>query len=700
MANQNNIAGTISTTNSQILASGLNLPSSFNNSRSAGEIEQLYVYKNNAAKLTNKYKSSSNGSYKMGETQSNFRWAINDIKLISNWQFKSAGIQFAIKQTLLQGLNPFNETKLYNPLMPILGSTSHATLGVIQGPIRFIEPNLGGVLGSLGLTGVSNLFGTNTTPTPPKGTVGASALAKNSTDGGKGLSRGKSATNAYKTFQTKWPANSSTGGSFLGNALAATKGFFQANTAVGTFFPVNQPDGSTYKAADTKIYGTMLNNTSNMLFKSGKKVGRTYEEVGEYVQNYTAGRGIGGTNDNYSSYVYYYTSTNGAYSILVNKLLPAYTSGSNGTYPSNNNNLNDKSVKDTIAQLNTLLKGLSSDYSVSPANYIATNYKDLVGIKSAEDGISRTSPENYNNSGKVVSYSKSMKNNRNLLSKKGIDTGEADSINLKGIISGSSDYFGEKSMYPSLGYDDVYSPYADDIIAFYFHDIVNDKYIPFRATVKGIQESLSAEWTDIKYMNRADKIYNYSGFTRTLNFNFVVAVTSIKELLPVWKRINYFCGLVKPANYTDGTIYSRFIIPPLVDFTIGDMYKHQPAVITQIGISVPEDATWEVLSETYSQITKEDWSYLNGRIKFLKSKDKYAQFPNQCEINVNMNLLEKELPRVGGANYGDYYMDKNFNAVGTSGKNSFSNAIYTGQVAKNLTPEQSNDLKDFGVFNR
>jgi len=718
MANLNNIDGVISTTNSQILGNGLALPNGFNNERQAGELQQLYVYKNNSSKLYNKYNSALpyDGSYKIGDTQSNFQWGIDDIKLISSWQFSNTGKQFAIKQTLLQGLNPFNETKLYNPAMPIIGATSHATLGLlVQGPTRFIEPNLGGVMGGLGLQGVSSLLNLDK-PSAPQGTVAAQGgllsnflpstattdtLPSWSQTGVKGLIRGKTATDANKRFEDRW-GNAGSGG-FFGKLLGSAIGFIQANTAIGTFFPVGQPSGTTYKAADTKIYGTMLNNTSNLLFSMANKIGRTYDDTGKYVQNYTAGRGIGGTNDNYSSYVYYYSSTNGAYSILASKLLPTYTTASNGKYPSNNNNNNDKSVQDAVEQLNGLLRGLSADYVKLSSDYVATNYNDLVGIKSQQDGDTRVSPENYNNSGKTTSYSKAKKNDINLLTRKGIDTNIADSINLFGPLSASSVSVSPNNDYTS---DNKYDPYRSDIIAFYFHDIVNDIYLPFRATVKGIQESLSAEWTDIKYINRADKLYTYGGFSRTLNFTFFVNITSIKELLPTWKRINYFAGLVKPSNYTDGTIYSRMLIPPLIDFTIGDMYKKQPAIITQIGINIPEDANWETLAENGANNPNQQddsvWQY--GRIQWYGPKNSennakgyFAQFPNQCEITVNMNLLEKEMPRMGGANYGDYYLDKDFNAVGSSNGNSFSSNIYASNVAKNLTSEEATNVKNFGT---
>ena len=642
----------------------------------------------------------------MGSTESNFNIGLRDVVRVGKYSISGNGIRFLGSQLLLQGMNPFNETKLYNPLMPVVAATSLADFGLTDSPTRFIEPNLGGVLGALGLSSISSLFGVGGTPTPPKGTVGASALAKASSDGGKGLSRGQSATIAYKQFQTKWPANTRGGGSFLSNAIGAVAGFLQANTAVGTFFPVGQPAGSTYKAADTKIYGTMLNNTSNLLFSMARldtsDNSISYDDGGIYIQKYSAGAGIGGNpGSTYEDIVYVASTVDNEKSPLLNLELPAFTTATDNTYPSNYNNKNDQSITDTLNQLNSLLDVVSKNgYTTLSANYIATNYLDLASIKSQQDGDTKSSPFNYNNSGRVLSYSKAMRGDINLLTNKGLDTNSPDSVNLYGPLSSSAVSFSPNNDYTSTKYD----PYRSDIIAFYFHDIINDIYLPFRATMKGIQESLQATWTDVKYINRADKIYAYGGFSRTLNFTFFVNISSIKELLPSWKRINYLAGLVKPANYTDGTVYSRVAIPPMIDFTIGDMYKKQPALITQIGITVPDDASWETLSENGAnnpnQADDSVWQY--GRVQWYgpqdgqnNAKGYYAQFPMQCEISINLNLLEKEMPRAGGANYGDYYLDQNFNAVGSSPGQSFSANLYASNVNGNL-PTLSNTTSSIG----
>lgn len=227
----------------------------------------------------------------------------------------------------------------------------------------------------------------------------------------------------------------------------------------------------------------------------------------------------------------------------------------------------------------------------------------------------------------------------------------------------------------------TYEPYNDDLIAFYFYDMINEKYIPFRASVTGISDSFQADWTNYKYIGRADKQYVYDGVTRQLSFSFKVIANSIKELLPMWTRVNYLCGLTMPANYTsapsqgDGS-ENQFIIPAFVLLTLGDMYKEQPIIINRVGLTIPDGAAWETINENSEQ----DWSYLNNIITWTGSKGKVAQFPREVDVSVDLTPLFKERPVTGMANFGHAPRDlKNIGLVGGF-NNEFSEALTVNRV--------------------
>jgi len=270
-----------------------------------------------------------------------------------------------------------------------------------------------------------------------------------------------------------------------------------------------------------------------------------------------------------------------------------------------------------------------------------------------------------------------------LNSKKMAGSSKSDGINRLTILDK------DKTIKDETGVDDwkVYDPYVDDLIAFYFYDIVNEKHIPFRASVTAINDSFQAEWANYKYIGRADKLYTYDGITRQLSFSFKVIANSVKELLPMWKRINYLCGLTMPANYTsapsqgdDST--NQFMIPPLVLLTLGDMYKEQPILINRVGITIPESAAWETIHENAEQ----DWSYLNNIITWTGSKGKVAQFPREVELSVDLTPLFKERPVTGMANFGHAPRDTTNSDFISGTNNGFSQGLTVS--VRNVKKEQ------------
>lgn len=741
MANLNNLESPapLSTTNTQIVGAGYTLPAGFNDLRQPGELSVLYAQNSDA--IYNKYKLQTdynNGLLRFGPKQpfitvtpNNARKGVNglkrfesralpigsalqDVVRVSKFSVSGNGVIFLGKQLVLQGLNTFNETKIYNPLMPILASTSIASFGIIPSPTRHIEPNLGGVLGALGLGAVSNALGLNK-PTPPKGTVGAGALPSINKAGGKGLIRGSTATNANKNFQNTWGGGKSAG------FFSAIGNFFKSSTLFGAFIPVGQPNSEKYKVGE-QTYNVMLSNQS--VWKTVKQDGDEY--IGIYQRWW--GSTDGTDNSTPSGFL--------RFAPFVSVPDSKGNAGINFTVEGNINNKqfglqwdasNDPkgSRYGNYVGFNRLLKGGEngldlttlefSDQIINYAYYtgdikqnltsplffdwgtkksdktdpvvedlINNNLKKLIDNLKKEDinsnnqkytlntdpgnGYAYTPIPQYNWDSSAIGYDyidKTVKFDKyfsptRFKKSKTLDpvpnaTGENKNLGFSGTQR--SDKVNILKVLSKEKFDNEYIKEDSDLIKFFFHDIVNDKYIPFRATITGLNENLNADWSAIEYIGRADKLQSYKGFSRAISFKFNVVANSIKELLPMWQKINYLVSLAKPANYTQGgqtssNIYSKFIIPPLVKFTVGDIYKNQPGVIKSISVNIPDNCVWETLSEEYAE--KNDWSYLNGVIELKDSKGIYAQFPRECELNLTMDLLEKERPVVGGNNFGDF----------------------------------------------
>ena len=665
MANSTNINNPETTTNAQIQGAGLVLPAAVNE-RDPNKLSVLFTP--NSSVLYSKYSPYPQGESGgiIGANQpyivtnindankginSTLKWAplqpsaVIDVVRVTKYSASNPGIKFLLKQIYLQGYQPFNETKLYNPLMPIQATLRVASFGILDRPLRHIEPNLGGVLGVLGVKGVASAFGFNPPNPPPRGTapgVGGTPLSIINPGDGKGLTRGATAQTAYSGQNYKYLSSPSKTG-----LLKNIGNFFKSSTLFGTFFAIGQPAGTIYKG-DDQTYSLMINNKRIVSFD--KRGVNTYDTLGAVQRFSPDNRDLEGTPtyDKYSRYVGQYNSAISKYSaesfsidINSKKIGDGFSfiGAANKTYFAGINVLNPGfEVSDilflfTDYLLNSNYPTKFQDSSISSQTTLANEQLQKLELilKSNYTFEPPSKLEDLQDQDQIpyIRAYKNYKNGKDLLDDpdgKGFaGVNKSDLINVLNVQT-ETDSFIDK-----------------DLIKFYFYDIYNQKYIPFRATVKGISERSVSSWDDFQYIGNADKVYNYKGFTRGFGFNFTVLAMSVKELLPMWQRINYLMGLTKPANYKNG-----FIVPPLVMLTIGDIYKNQPIVINSINMTIPDNAIWETVSES-----KGKFEYLNGRLKSNEDVT-LAQFPREAEISIDANILEKEKPKVGRNNFGDF----------------------------------------------
>ena len=706
------------------------VPSGYSNSPLVGKIQQLYdANNNNLYKKISPYTENSgllsfgprqpyvyvnpnqgrkgiNGLKRFESRIFPFASTLQDTVRVSKFLISGNGILFLTKQFLLQKSQKFNETRIYNPLSPILAVSTKINPFSDKNPLRHIDTS-GGALGTLAsIVGISAL----NEPNPPKGTVGyprnkegiIEALSTVNQNNSKGLIRAETATSAYNSLSIKNPKSSK--GGFLSALISPITSF--AKSLFGGFGSLKHPGNASYRA-DEGAYGLFLNQKKFSYYdKNGKEV----EWGKDYYLRFEAGKNQGKAKENIkkegqtsisdsdkkikifgqniplkSKYFgsqlgydfitneYGYTKygdnvgkdrfdsiNNGSPTLEFSDILSIYKvyTGRSGTVENlkpvkTDAKFTDKQRQNFKDVTENLQKVIEKNIKNAGYNFSPKNNDDLlvqqfsntsfVGLDNITE-VTKESNEIVNNySG---GYSKLTRDNKQRINlTKGIETNKPDSVNILSILSPS-----KGSTLEFVSGSQKYAPYADDFIAFYFHDLVNDKYIPFRATVKGINESATANWSEISYIGRADRLYNYTGFSRTLGFNFKVAAMSIKELLPMWTRINYLVGLTKPANYTTDAVGSNFIIPPLLNITIGDLYKEQPVILKSVTIQIPDDAIWEILPELNNE--KNNWKYLNDKIEWKDSGGKYAQFPTECDIQISTDLLETERPRVGGRNFG------------------------------------------------
>jgi hypothetical protein len=555
---------------------------------------------------------------------------VDDLVRVSKFTYSPAGVLFNVTQFGLQALNPYDETRLYNPLSPILASVSQMSFGLVQRPTRHIELNLGGALSAIGIP-------IGLPPQAPASTAGISALSKDNSSQGKGLIRGETANAGQANLNLKWGQGSSISGGILGSFASMIK--TAAVKAFGLSRP-SQPSGTQYRA-DEKTYVLMVNATDK--FKTYTPLGTEINVTPRWVAK---------------DKIYSKTVTQDASAQLDN-----WKDYSKSKINSTFNDPSLPSTQQLADELQKIVRGLGSNNSYNVltntnSRLISSGNVSSLGYDKKFSNITPNQQKNERGVGADYRPSRfsgprpvdKTLSSRNL---RMATTFTSDGLNQLGVLAGDKKIVSSPSLAKSYPGWTEYKPYEDDLIAFFFYDVVNSKYIPFRATIKGLSEGNAAFWDELRFIGRADQLYSYNGFSRTLGFTFNVVISSVTELLPTWQKINYMASAVKPSNYTTGERlgtgpFSRFIVPPMFMITVGDLYKYQPIVITSVNVNVPDDAIWETLNENNS----DKWSYLTNLIQCPDIGKNYGQLPREVEIAMTCNLLEKERAIVGGSHFG------------------------------------------------
>ena len=831
--------GTQITTLSDVQGSGLRLPAQsaeYINIRTPGKIERLFSTPGNSAVLYNQNKptdlylkgpvASQMFIYRnIEEGQRNklttvFQASRQDGTRVRRFLGSSAGTRFILKQLVLQGFQPFDETKVYNPASPIIAALRLASFGLVDRPTRHLDTSniVGGLLGGSGLGSIARtvggLFdggGGPALPSPPRSSVASTAggslgstfasmlggadradqvVAKLARPDVRDLLRGQTATNAYNAPRySKLVATS--GGTFFSKLLSGVGKFLQNNTLIGGIIPPKQPWKANYRA-DEQTYDLYLkagdlfktdnitptkSNGSGIMSQivSGLKnaigIGTTTKFTGlaatQRFYNASVNKPSFQRKDNYinNSGVVNYPASVGVlqFDIVENAALNIISSeivnfadtakdargnpikiGVSGeittklkytdvvkadrnsgtlteqsdqllnykvlalgakTLPDTFVNINNQPVKDIASDLSDAVNQIlnnGNNYTLNSAPIVQKNVFpqqfDQVDPKTKQFKNDKIGFNYLTNISKDTVYTARFNDNRGVPTRLGKNIGDrfiqptntVDYVNSLEVMN--QDEFSKK-----YGDDSKYGKMGPDIIKFYFYDIVNQKYIPFSATVKGIQDSNTAEWDPVEYLGRPDKLYYYKGFTREVNFSFVVNAHSIKELLPMWNRINYLVGLTRPANYTMGNS-GGYMVPPMVQLTLGDFYKNHFVVIKSCNITIPDDASWETIPEgssypnynwswgpNRSVIWQEDNTLLNPRGDKGNSQGRFAQFPRTVEINLQMSVLEKDRPKTGRAIWGDSPVKTNLQYI------DLNNQSYVDIATDKSTTDLSNN---------
>ena len=174
--------------------------------------------------------------------------------------------------------------------------------------------------------------------------------------------------------------------------------------------------------------------------------------------------------------------------------------------------------------------------------------------------------------------------------------------------------------------DDTFNDTDADFIPFKFRDVVNGKWIIFRAILSGINDSVSPDWGDTRFVGRPDKVFVYKGVDRTISFDFDIYPKTKQELPVLWEKINYLMGEKLPNSFNQ---------------TIEHFKNHKDCVLIFV-----RDSNLKSVSETLRGYKSRNY-YKSGQDKLIKNYGIGAQIIKALNIK-NMILVTRSRKKVVG----------------------------------------------------
>jgi hypothetical protein len=602
---------------------------------------------------------------------------VRDLQRIGQYSVTGNGILYLGKQLLLQQQNSFNETRIYNPLSLLKATAKPGSLGLIDYPKRHLETS-GGLLNFFKDALLSTIgFETKDAEKPRiEGTalgvdgIAYSNYAQSSGGARAGMLRLGTAKSSISMFESRWvtnPSQSGTNGGFLANLGSALigklKSMIPSTNPMGAFGGKESDTWQyrpEYKTGKDGVYYAFLADNSGFLTVN-ERASQLFYNDGTYASANAAGKSTVLLASNYHKYYPQKQDAKSTGIWYADKVKIA-----NDEVGVNDGDGHRNNLKDLQTRMVTSIESFK-DPTANQFRRSAERYSEVKDYK----GVSYPTYKDIPGSGESSKkFSESIsKKEATTLDKRGFAKASSYSDISSGKVSSDAydkynalelnDLKGERANIPYniTGYA---TDQSQDLIFFYFYDLINKIYVPFRATITSLSDQHSAEWEDISYIGRADKLFLYKGFSRDVNFSFTVYANSATEMLPMWNRINYLVGLTRPGKYTGKATVtntaatgdtsgkeSRFIYPPMVTLRLGDLFYDQPCVVSNVGVNIPDDTNWETLRS-------EDYSYVASPTKTININGvKSRQLPMKVDVSVQLKLMEKRQALGSNAHYGN-----------------------------------------------
>jgi len=192
---------------------------------------------------------------------------------------------------------------------------------------------------------------------------------------------------------------------------------------------------------------------------------------------------------------------------------------------------------------------------------------------------------------------------------------------------------------PKTQYGPTTNPAKNDIIKLRI-GVRNTKsplkktYIHLRAFVDSFKDSYSANYNKFNLLGRSEEYYKYKSFNRSISMKYSVQAMSKEELIPQFIKANYLASTLA-GDYTD----QGYLASNVCDITLGSYLFEQPAIITKMDISIPNNSPWEIA------LPPDEASTFFNTNQVIPSEKGMKEMPHRFEVSLTFTPLHEFSPR-------------------------------------------------------
>ena len=130
----------------------------------------------------------------------------------------------------------------------------------------------------------------------------------------------------------------------------------------------------------------------------------------------------------------------------------------------------------------------------------------------------------------------------------------------------------------------------DNFLYMRFEDVRTNNSIFLKPYIDGLTDDTQATYDEGDYLGRFESIPKYRKTTGSLNFSFVMHSSTPREMLMMYKKLEF----IESLNYPMADENFRQVKNPLIRFSLGDLYKNRGGYITSFSKAVTDgESAWE-----------------------------------------------------------------------------------------------------------